>query len=176
MIQLREKSGSSSSFLALAKRVHALTHRAGVPLLINDRIDVALAAGAEGVHLGQSDIPTSAARRLLGQGMILGVSAKTVEQAEQAARDGADYLGVGAVYATATKTDATHIGLEGLLAVRRAVDLPIVAIGGIELGERARAVIRAGADGAAVVSALFDTPDVESATRNLASDVRRSKG
>jgi thiamine-phosphate pyrophosphorylase len=175
VVQLREKSLSSADFYSMAKRVKAITTKARVPLIINDRIDIALAVSAEGVHLGQGDIPAAVARRMVGPNMILGVSAKTPKQALQAETDGADYIGVGAVYGTSTKSDAEDIGLEGLARVRAVVDLPIVAIGGITLGDSARAVISVGAQGAAVVSAVFDTEDVEVATRTLAVSIAAAK-
>jgi thiamine-phosphate pyrophosphorylase len=175
VVQLREKKGSSADLVSLATRLLRLTSAHKVPLIINDRIDVALAVGADGVHLGQGDISAAVARRLIGPDMILGVSAKTVEQAQRAVEDGADYLGVGAVYGTATKTDATNIGLDGFSQVRQSVDLPVVAIGGIGLGERARAAMQAGADGVAVVSAVFDSADVQAATQSLVVDVAGSR-
>jgi thiamine-phosphate pyrophosphorylase len=176
VIQLREKKMSAADFVSLAHRIKILTSSKGVPLIINDRIDVALAAGADGVHIGQGDIPADVARRIIGPTMILGVSTKTVAQAQKAVMDGADYIGVGAVYETATKKDATNIGLEGLRKVCEAVQIPIVAIGGISLGESATAAIECGAQGVAVVSALFDVDNVELAAGALLHQVRSSRG
>lgn len=172
VIQLREKSKSSAEFMQTALRVKALTAAYGVPLVINDRIDIALAVDADGVHLGQRDIPGEVARKLLGPTKILGISAKTIEQANQAIHCGADYIGVGAVYGSHTKTDAVTIGLVGLQAIRAAVNIPIVAIGGITLGPAIHEIMRHGADGAAVVSAVFDTDDIELSTGKLVDDVR----
>jgi thiamine-phosphate pyrophosphorylase len=138
-----------------------------VPLLINDRVDVALAAGADGVHLGQSDFDPAAARRLLGDQAILGLSVETMEQAEQAASLPVDYLGVSPIYPTPTKTDvATSWGLAGLAKLRRASRHELIAIGGINAGNAAE-IIAAGADGLAVVSALVAAPDPAAAAREL---------
>lgn len=175
VVQLREKNVSSAELLETAHRVHKLTLAAGVPLIINDRIDIALAVMAEGVHLGQSDLPLHIARKILGPKAIIGVSAKTIDQARAAAVGGADYLGVGAVYGTTTKKDAVSIGLDGFSKIRAVVDLPLVAIGGISHGERARDVMACGADGVAVVGAIFDTEDVEAATQRLVVDIAAAR-
>ena len=175
VVQLREKRSSSADFLATALAVKEVTAATGVPLIINDRVDIALACGADGVHLGQDDMPVAVARKLLGAHMILGVSAKTVEQALRAERDGADYLGVGAVFGSSTKSDAVNIGIEGLARVRAVTDLPIVAIGGITNGDSVQSVIRQQVQGAAVVSAIFDSDDVEAATRILAKDIEDAR-
>jgi thiamine-phosphate pyrophosphorylase len=144
-----------------------------VPLIVNDRVDVALAIDADGVHVGQDDMPAPLARRLLGAGRILGVSAGTVEEALQAQADGADYLGTGDVYGTPSKADAgAPIGVAGLAAVARAVAIPVVAIGGIQVGNAA-AAIRAGASGVAVISAVVGAPDPEAAARALRGIVER---
>ncbi len=140
-------------------------------LVVNDRVDVALAGGADGVHLGQDDLPAAAARALLGPDPLLGVSAATAEEAAAAERDGADYLGVGAIYATSTKADAgAPVGLARIGAVRRASALPIVAIGGITL-DNAAATIRAGAAGVAVITAVTLADDMVAATRRLRDSV-----
>jgi len=142
---------------------------AGVPLIINDRVDVALAAGADGVHVGQQDMPLADVRRLTPRGWIVGVSAESLADAEQAARGGADYIGVSPVFATPTKTDtALPLGLAGLRAIRAAVQTPLVAIGGIH-PDNAAAVLRAGADGLAVVSAILAAEN----PRQTAADLRR---
>jgi thiamine-phosphate diphosphorylase len=143
---------------------------AGVPFIVNDRVDVAIAVDACGVHLGQSDAPCSFARALLGPGKIVGVSARTPELASEAKRDGADYVGSGACFGTESKGDAKVIGLEGVRAVAErceALDLPVVAIGGIttETGKRAREETRA--DGIAVISCVANAPDVAAAVRAL---------
>ena len=175
VIQLREKDVSSAEFLATALAVKELTASAGIPMIINDRIDIALACGADGVHIGQDDMPVATARKLIGAHLILGVSARTVEQAIRAEREGADYLGVGAVYGSNTKNDAVSIGTDGLGRIRAVTDLPIVAIGGISHGDSVRNVVRQRVQGAAVVSAIFDCDDVETATRALAKDIEDAR-
>lgn len=154
MVQLREKALPSADFYQLALEIKAVTRRLNVPLIINDRLDIALAVGAAGVHLGQRDLPASAARKILRPGMLLGVSAATAGEAVQAARDGADYLGVGAVFPTATKADAKAVPLEEVADIRRAVSLPILAIGGITK-ENARLFRPMGINGVAAVSAIM---------------------
>lgn len=166
VVQLREKHCSSRAFYELALRVKALTRRFQVPLIINDRVDVALAADADGVHVGQDDLPAREVRRLLGPDKLLGVSAHDLMEARQAQKDGADYLGVGAMYATATKQDARPTTPEELRRIREAVDLPIVVIGGIN-----RSTVEdfrgTGIDGLAVVSAVVAQPDPAGAAREL---------
>ena len=165
VVQLREKDCSSREFYELGLRVREITARYGVPLFVNDRADIALAVGADGVHVGQSDLPCRAVRAI-APGMLVGVSASSLAEAVQAERDGADYLGVGAMFATGTKTDAAIVSMEELEAIRRAVSIPIVVIGGIN-----RNTIPAfrgkGIDGAAVVSAIVAQPDPEAAAREL---------
>jgi len=165
VVQVREKGLDSRAFAELARSCVAAAAGSGVPVLINDRVDIALASGAAGVHLGQSDLDAATARRLLGDGAIIGVTAKTAALGAAAAAAGADYLGCGAVYPTATK-DSSCIGLDGLTEVCAAVDLPVVGIGGITLSNAA-AVVGAGARGVAVVSAAFDAADVAAATAEL---------
>ncbi|MFP4436977.1 MAG: thiamine phosphate synthase [Chloroflexaceae bacterium] len=166
-VQLRAKVATTREMVALGQALLAVTRPAGVPLIVNDRLDVALAIDADGAHVGQDDMPTAMARRLLGPERILGVSAETVAQAQQAERDGADYLGVGDVFGTPSKPDAgPPIGVDGLAAIVRAVPLPVVAIGGITL-ENAPAVIAVGAVGVAVISAVVGAPDPAAAARQL---------
>ena len=131
IVQLREKTANSRTFFDQAERILAICRQHNVPLLINDRVDIALAVGADGVHLGQSDLPADVARRLLGDDKIIGVSARTVAQAQKAKQDGADYLGIGAVFGTTTKDDAKVIDLATIKQINQAVDLPIILIGGI---------------------------------------------
>ena len=155
-VQLREKHCATRAFIeearALKELLDALATR--IPLIINDRLDVALAIGADGVHLGQTDMHIRDARRLVGPAMLIGISAESVQDAIRAEAEGADYIGISPVFATPTKADtATPLGLEGVRQIRAAVSLPLVAIGGIHQ-ENAQAVIRAGADGVAVVSAI----------------------
>lgn len=167
VVQLREKTASTREMVELGQALHEITRWAGVPLIVNDRLDVALAIDAEGVHVGQDDMPAAVARRLVGPDKILGVSAETVEEALEAQRDGADYLGVGDVYGTPTKPDAgTPIGVEGLAMVVRAVSIPVVAIGGIT-PDNTEAIIEAGAAGVAVISAIVGAPNPEAAARGL---------
>lgn len=168
MIQLREKEISGADFYHTAERVHAITRSYGVPLIINDRVDIALSVGAEGVHVGQEDIPAAAVKRIIGKDILLGVSASSVEEAVKAERDGADYLGVGAMNPTATKTDADSVTIDELRRIRAAVSIPIVIIGGINMStiDRYKGM---GVDGIAVVSAVVSAPDVEAAARELRS-------
>lgn len=166
-VQLRAKSSSHAEFLDLARRVSALlkTHR--VPLFINDRVDIALACGAAGVHLGQDDLPAALARKVLAKGAIIGVSVNTPEEAMEAERQGADYVGAGPIFRTSTKdTDLPVLGPEGIRRIKDRVRIPVVAIGGIT-DLNARAAREAGADGIAVVSAILGAPDPERAARLL---------
>ena len=165
VVQLREKDCSSREFYELGLRVREITARYGVPLFVNDRADIALAVGADGVHVGQSDLPCRAVRAI-APGMLVGVSASSLAEAVQAERDGADYLGVGAMFATGTKTDAEIVSMEELEAIRRAVSIPIVVIGGINK-QTIPAFRGKGIDGAAVVSAIVAQPDPEAAAREL---------
>lgn len=171
VIQLREKQCSSRDFYELALRVKGITAPRGVPLIINDRVDICLAAGADGVHVGQSDLPAGQVRRLLGPDRILGVSARTLEEALEAQESGADYLGVGAMYATSTKTDAQVVSMETLRAIRQAVEIPIVVIGGINR-DTMDAFRGTGIDGLAVVSAVVAQKDIRAAARELVDRFR----
>ena len=165
-VQLREKELDGTALLEEAKVLAALCRRYEVPLIINDNVEVALASGADGVHVGQDDLTVEQVRRLAGDRLIVGVSAHTVEQALAAQAGGADYLGVGAVFATATKSDARVLPRETLAEICRAVDIPVVAIGGI--GEdNLLQLAGTGVDGAALVSAIFSAPDIEGQCRKL---------
>jgi thiamine-phosphate pyrophosphorylase len=167
VVQLREKTATTREMVELGQALHAITRQAGIPLIINDRLDVALAIAAEGVHVGHDDMPVSLARRLIGPDLLLGASPETVGEARQMEHEGADYLGVGDVYGTPSKSDAgIPIGVDGLTEVIRAVSIPVVAIGGITW-ENAGAVIQAGAAGVAVISAIVGAPDPEAAARRL---------
>lgn len=167
MVQVREKDGDARAFLAHTRELGAVLRTLGVPLIVNDRVDVALAAGADGVHVGQGDLPCAEVRRLVGPHRLVGVSVGSVDEAQQAERAGADYLGVSPIFATPTKPDAPPpVGLEGLRAIRSAVRLPLVAIGGIHAGNAAQ-ILAAGADGIAVVSAIMAAPDPTAAAREL---------
>ena len=168
MVQLREKEISSLDFYVLASEMKKITDRYGIPLIINDRIDIAMAVGAAGVHIGQKDIPADIARKVIGKDMLLGVSAASVAEAVNAAKAGADYLGVGAMFPTGTKTDASHVSMEELGGIRRTVDIPIVVIGGISK-ENAMLFQPIGIDGLAVVSAVIAQPDIRKSAADLKS-------
>ncbi|HHW39629.1 MAG TPA: thiamine phosphate synthase [Syntrophomonadaceae bacterium] len=167
LLQLREKDASGREFYELAlqmKRVAASHH---IPLIINDRLDIALAVDADGLHVGQDDLPVDVARRLLGPGKILGCSVSNEEEAVQAERAGADYLGAGIVYPTGSKeVTAPPIGVDGLRRIKEAVSIPVVGIGGIGLHNIA-AVKEAGVDGISVISAILGSRDIEEAARGL---------
>jgi thiamine-phosphate pyrophosphorylase len=176
IIQLRDKSGNSLDMLRAGKTLRAITRKTGTAFIVNDRLDVALACGADGVHLGQDDMRVSTARQLTPPGFILGVSVGTVEEAVQAERDGADYVAISPTFSTASKADAgSGLGLARLTEIRQAVSLPIIAIGGITR-QNARDVILAGADGIAVISAIAGNPDITAAARDLRSIVLDAKG
>ncbi len=167
VVQLRAKSLAGGAFVALAVEMAGRLAARGVPLLINDRVDIALACGGAGAHLGQDDMPVAAARRLLGPDAAIGVSVNTLEEARRAEREGADYVGAGPAYATATKeTDLAVLGPEGIGLIRRGIGIPIVAIGGIDAVNAAE-MGRAGADGIAVVSAILGAPDARQAAAVL---------
>ncbi len=168
MVQLREKEISSLDFYVLASEMKKITDRYGIPLIINDRIDIAMAVDAAGVHIGQKDIPADIARKVIGKDMLLGVSAASVAEAVNAAITGADYLGVGAMFPTGTKPDAGFVSMEELGRIRRAVDIPIVVIGGISK-ENAMLFQPMGIDGLAVVSAVIAQPDIKKSAADLKS-------
>lgn len=170
VIQLRDKTASGGRLYRVALQLRKLTREAKVPFIVNDRLDIALASDADGVHVGQGDLPASVVRNIMGPGKVLGVSADTVEEAQLAEKDGADYLGVGPVFeARGTKSDAGEPqGLELIKKIRRQCRLPIVAIGGIK-AENARLVQEAGAVAAAVISAIVAADDIAQATRQLKS-------
>ena len=170
-VQLREKSCPASDFVQLGRELKKLLASHQVPLIVNDRVDLALEIGADGVHIGQHDMDSGRARRLLGPDAIIGLSIETVEQARAAVSLDVDYLGVGPVFATATKMDAAPpLGLAALARVRAISRHRVVAIGGIGL-ENARQAIRAGADGVAVVSAICAAGDPERAARDLRQSI-----
>jgi thiamine-phosphate pyrophosphorylase len=169
VVQLRDKEVSARERYETGLRLRELTAEAGVPLIVNDRIDLAGAVDADGVHLGQSDLPVAAAREQLGESAVVGVSASTVEAAREAEAAGADYLGVGAVYGTDSKDvsgDRNGIGVERIAAVADAVEIPVIGIGGIDAGNAAP-VIEAGAAGVATLSAITAAEDPEGATAAL---------
>lgn len=171
MVQLREKEWTTRQLLPLAERLRERAKGAGVTFIVNDRLDLALAVEADGLHLGQDDLPASVARKLLSPGMILGVSTHSAAQARQAEADGADYIGVGAIYPTATKEKFDLVGPDLIRQIRPLVALPIIAIGGITQ-ENAAEVIAAGADGVAVISAVTGASDPRAATEALLGRIR----
>ena len=165
-VQLREKHLSNEAFLAEALELKELCHRYGVPLLINDNAEIALASQADGVHVGQSDMAAAAARALLGPDKIVGVTARTVEQAKAAEAAGASYLGSGAVFGSTTKADARPLDHAVLKQITQAVSIPVVAIGGITQENLPR-LRGTGVDGVALVSTIFSAPDIEGKCREL---------
>ena len=168
LVQLREKDISALDFYALALEIKKITDRYGIPLIINDRIDIAMATGAGGVHIGQRDIPADIARKVIGKDMLLGVSVSSAAEAIDAVKAGADYLGVGAMFPTGTKPDAGFVSMEELGRIRKAVDIPIVVIGGISR-ENAMLFRPMGVDGLAVVSAVIAKPDIKKSAADLKS-------
>ena len=166
LVQLREKAMERDAFREEALEIKALCHRYGVPLILNDDVALALEIGADGVHVGQSDMRADDVRARVGKGMIVGVTAKTVEQALAAQAAGADYLGSGAVFGTSTKMDAKPMSLETLRSICAAVDIPVVAIGGVNRGNISR-LAGTGVCGAAVVSGIFAAQDIERECREL---------
>ena len=165
LIQLREKNKTTREYIELAKKVHLLTLKYNVPLIIDDRVDVAIAVGCEGVHLGQEDMPVSAARKILGENFIIGATAKTVEQAVEATKGGADYLGVGAIYPTTTKVKTVLTSPDTLQEICRAVPIRVNAIGGLNK-ENSHILKGTGIAGICVVSAIMksESPKKESET------------
>lgn len=166
LLQLREKHLTDHEMLQEAEELLPLCHRHGVPLIINDRVQVALDAGADGVHLGQEDMSPQKARAILGPDAIIGVSARTVESAQRAEQEGADYLGVGAVFSTSTKTDAQNISPETLRQICQAVHIPVVAIGGIG-PDNILELLGCGIQGVAVVSSIFAQKNIAQAASRL---------
>jgi thiamine-phosphate pyrophosphorylase len=175
VIQLRDKHGDSCDILRTAKILRAITIKSGTLFIVNDRLDIAIACEADGVHLGQGDIPPGTARQLAPPGFIIGVSVGTVEEALAAGRAGADYLALSPTFPTLSKDDAgPGHGLGRLSEIRKAVSLPLIAIGGIS-HENVYEVIAAGADGIAVISAVVESPDIEASARELKELVLENK-
>ncbi|MCL1792061.1 MAG: thiamine phosphate synthase [Peptococcaceae bacterium] len=173
LVQLREKTLPSREFYSTAQDLRALTRAYNVPLIINDRVDIALAVDADGVHIGQQDLPAAAVRNLIGPAKIMGVSAHTLEEAQAAAKAQADYLGIGAMFATATKPDTTTIPMAEYLRIRQHINLPLILIGGITT--RTLPQLSGCGDGIAVVSAILAQPDIERAARELKELRHRGK-
>ena len=172
-VQLREKDAPQAEVVLRARTLAPLCRAAGVPFVVNDDVEAARIAGADGVHVGQDDAACADARAKLGPDAIVGVSVQTVEQALAAQAAGADYLGVGAVFGTPTKPDAADVGPEGLAAICVAVDIPVVAIGGLNAAT-VSSLEGTGADGVAVVSAIFAADDIEEQSRRLRTIVRET--
>lgn len=166
VVQLREKTASSLELFQLAGRVKRVTDKYNVPLIINDRLDICLAVGAAGVHLGQSDLPCREARRILGADKLVGVSAATPEEAAKAQADGADYLGVGAVFPTSTKTNTRPVTADIIRQIRGVVTIPFVVIGGVN-PENITRLYGLGIDGAAVISAVISQKDIVKAAKAM---------
>ena len=174
MVQLREKDWPSGRLLPVAEGLRARCAEAGVTFIVNDRVDLALAVAADGVHLGQDDLPARVARPLLRAGMILGVSTHSVAQARAAQAAGADYVAVGSMFPTGTKADFELVGPDLVRKLRPEIRVPLIGIGGITPGN-VRGVIRAGADGVAVISAVCAAPDPVAATRALLHEIRAAR-
>jgi thiamine-phosphate pyrophosphorylase len=166
LVQLREKDTSSLDFYNLAVAVKKITDKYNVPLIINDRIDIALAVDAAGVHVGQSDIPAKVARKIIGEDKILGISAATLEEAKLAEAEGADYLGIGAVFPTDTKKDARSVSIELLGEIKKSLTVPVVGIGGIN-EDNAELLKESKIDGIAVVSAILGKENIEQAAKDM---------
>ena len=166
VVQIREKTADTLDFYNLALKVKEITTRYNVPLIINDRVDVALAIDADGVHVGQSDMPCDVTRKLVGDDKIVGVSAATIEEAQKAERDGADYIGTGAVFPTSTKDDAPSITKKELKEVVDSIDIPVVAIGGINL-DNASELTDTGIAGLSVVSAIMSSDNPKESSKKL---------
>ena len=175
LIQLREKERSTREYIDLAHKVGALAQEFSVPLIIDDRIDVALAAGVQGVHLGQSDMPIKTARKILGEDFIIGATAKTVEQALEAFEQGADYLGVGAIYPTTTKVKTVLTSTEMLDKICKAVPIPVNAIGGLNK-DNIDVLKGIGISGICAVSAIMKADDPENAVKELSAAVKEKLG
>ncbi|MBQ1660849.1 MAG: thiamine phosphate synthase [Clostridia bacterium] len=166
IMQLREKDRTTREYISLAEKVHSIAQKYKVPLIIDDRTDVALAVGAEGVHLGQSDMPIDTARKIVGDKMIIGATTKTVEQALEACKNGADYLGVGAIYPTTTKVKTVLTSVDTLKDIVKAVSVPVNAIGGLNK-DNIDVLKDSGISGICAVSAIMKADDPQTAAREL---------
>ncbi|MDW7759416.1 MAG: thiamine phosphate synthase [Acidobacteriota bacterium] len=174
-IQIRGKNIEGGDLFTLASTAASLLEPHGIPLIINDRADVARACSAAGVHLGRDDLPIEAARKILGPDAVIGLSVNTIDEAREAERLGADYVGLGPVFATTTKdTPLPVLGPEGVARVKAAVGIPVIAIGGLNAANVA-AIMQAGADGAAVISAVWGAPDVRTAAQEFLAAIRTSQ-
>ena len=166
VVQLREKDCTGREFLQIAKDVKQITDAYEIPLIINDRTDICLAVNAAGIHIGQQDLPAKIVRSMVGPDKIIGVSAATLSEAIQAEKDGADYLGVGAMFATSTKTNTRPVTIERLTQIKQAVQIPVVAIGGIQ-SSNVTTLTDTGIDGIAVVSAILAQENITHAAEQL---------
>lgn len=174
-VQLREKELDESDFLKEAKQISTLCKEYKVPFIVNDNVNIAIACKADGIHIGQEDMELKSVRKLVGEDVIIGVSAHTVEEAIKAREGGADYIGIGAVFATSTKTDVDILSFETLRSICEAVDIPTVAIGGIKKDNICK-LKGSGIDGVAVVSAIFAAKDIATATKELLLEVKKAVG
>ena len=168
IVQLRAKDISAAEFYNMALKIKMITGYYNMPLIINDRVDIAIAADADGVHTGQEDLPVKEVRKLIGINKIMGISVSNITEAEKAERDSADYLGAGAMFPTDTKLDAKYVSIEELREIKKKVQIPVVAIGGINAGN-AEKIFCAGADGIAVVSAVLGEKNIKEAALKLVS-------
>ena len=166
VVQIRKKTAKTMEFYNLAIKVKKITTKYNVPLIINDRVDVALAIDADGVHVGQSDMPCDITRKLIGENKILGVSAATIEEAKKAENNGADYIGTGAIFPTTTKDDAPSVTKKDLSDIVNSINIPVVAIGGITI-ENANELKNTGISGLSVVSAIMNAEDPKKASEKL---------
>ncbi|MEW5592446.1 thiamine phosphate synthase [Peribacillus frigoritolerans] len=174
IVQLREKNNSSLSFYEKASALKQLLNELSIPLIINDRVDIALAVGADGIHIGQDDLPLPVVKKMVPEDMIVGVSVSTLEEALEAERNGADYIGVGSVFPTKTKQDATLMALEDLGVICRGVSIPAVAIGGIT-ADNMSALSDSGLSGTAVVSAIMNADNPKAASESLLKIIKDFK-
>lgn len=166
LIQLREKDITTEEFYKIALKLKEITSKYNVSLIINDRLDIALAVDADGVHVGQQDMPAAVVRKIIGNDKILGVSAATLEEAKKAEKDGADYVGIGAIFPTSTKDDARAVNINELIKMKKALNIPVVAIGGI-CEKNIEFLAPAKIDGVAVISAILGKEDVKAASEGL---------
>lgn len=166
VVQIREKTADTLDFYNLALKVKEITTKHNVPLIINDRVDIALAIDADGVHVGQSDMPGDVTRKLIGEDKILGISAATIDEAKKAQKDGADYIGTGAVFPTSTKDDAESVTKDELTEIVKSIDIPVVAIGGINL-ENASQLTDTGIAGLSVVSTIMSSDNPKKSSQEL---------
>ncbi|WP_088070710.1 thiamine phosphate synthase [Gottfriedia luciferensis] len=172
IVQIREKNCSSLDFYQVAMQVKEVTTKYNVPLIINDRLDIALAIKADGLHIGQEDLPLTVVRKIVGEDMIIGVSATTLEEAVLAQEQGADYVGIGSMYPTSTKLDAKPVTFDDLRAIRKAVKIPIVGIGGIT-ADNVSELMETNIDGVAIVSAILGKEDIKEAAEKFIGNINK---